>query len=51
LKFTVGEGTDAGTAYITSYNNGERVWAVSAMPGRPMKGWMLQVPPAPVGRR
>ena len=51
LKFTVGNGVDAGTAYIWSYNNGERVWAESSMPSRPMKGWMLQVPAAPVGRK
>ena len=38
---------DAGSAFITSYDSGSKVWAESAMPGRPMKGWMLQLPPNP----
>ncbi|MFN7920600.1 MAG: hypothetical protein U0Q16_10920 [Bryobacteraceae bacterium] len=50
LKYTVGNGVDAGTSFITSYDNGERVWVESAMPGRPMKGWLLQRPAAPSGR-
>lgn len=46
LKYVVGGGTEAGTNYITSYDNGARVWVEAATPGRPMKGWML-LQPAP----
>jgi hypothetical protein len=48
LAFSHTNGVDAGTAYITSYNNGTKVWAESVDPNRPMKGWMLMVPPAVV---
>jgi hypothetical protein len=52
LHFTISGGLgavggDAGNAFITSYDNGSKIWAESAMPGRPMKGWMLQLPPNP----
>ncbi|MBL8189003.1 MAG: hypothetical protein JNK38_13415 [Acidobacteria bacterium] len=46
LKYIVGAGTDAGTNFITSFDNGARIWVESGTPGRPMKGWMLQQPPA-----
>lgn len=48
LAFSHSNGVDAGKVFITSYNNGAKVWAESADPNRPMKGWMLMVPPAPV---
>lgn len=47
LAFSHSNGVDAGKAYITSYNNGAKVWAESVDPNRPMKGWLLLVPPAP----
>ncbi|MFN0109695.1 MAG: hypothetical protein ACKVZH_12650 [Blastocatellia bacterium] len=46
LKYIVSAGTDAGTNFITSFDNGARIWVESGTPGRPMKGWMLQPPPA-----
>lgn len=46
LQFTF-NGTDAGGAFITSYDQGSKVWVESATPGRPMKGWMLLLPPNP----
>jgi hypothetical protein len=46
LAFSHSNGVDAGKAYITSYNNGTKIWAESVDPNRPMKGWMLMVPPA-----
>lgn len=46
LRFSV-NGVEAGTTFITSYDNGSKVWAEGATPGRPMKGWMLLLPPNP----
>jgi hypothetical protein len=47
LQFVTSAGSDAGKAFITSYDNGSKIWAEAASPGRPMKGWMLQLPPNP----
>ncbi|MBX7055120.1 MAG: hypothetical protein K1X36_09210 [Pyrinomonadaceae bacterium] len=46
LQFSF-NGTDAGGAFITSYDEGAKVWVEAATPGRPMKGWMLLLPPNP----
>jgi len=48
LAFSHSNGVDAGKVYITSYNNGTKIWAESVDTNRPMKGWMLLVPAAPV---
>lgn len=47
LSFKNQNGTDAGQAFITSYDGGSKVWVEAASPGRPMKGWMLLLPPNP----
>jgi outer membrane protein assembly factor BamB len=47
LAFSHKNGVDAGKVYITSYDNGARVWVEGIEAARPMKGWMLQIPPAP----
>ncbi len=46
LQFSF-NGNDAGGAFITSYDQGSKVWVEAATPGRPMKGWMLLLPPNP----
>jgi hypothetical protein len=48
--FRVNGNIDAGTIFITSYDNGARIWVESAMPSRPMKGWLLQEPAKPRGK-
>jgi hypothetical protein len=48
LKFSHKDGTDAGAVYITSYNGGTKVWVEGTDANRPMKGWMLMVPSAPL---
>lgn len=47
LAFKNSDGGDAGQAFITSYDGGFRVWVEAASPGRPMKGWMIALPPNP----
>lgn len=47
LQFTHKNGVDAGKAAITSYDKGAKIWAEAAALGRPMKGWMFQVPANP----
>lgn len=48
--FKVNGNIDAGTIFITSYDNGAKIWVESAMASRPMKGWLLQEPAKPRGK-
>jgi hypothetical protein len=46
LSFTVGT-TGAGNAKFWPYDNGARLWVEPTTPGRPMNGWLLQLPSPP----
>jgi hypothetical protein len=43
LSFMVGS-TSAGSAKFTVHDHGAKLWAEPTTPGRPMNGWMLQLP-------
>ena len=50
LSFMVGS-TSAGSAKFWVHDNGAKLWAEPTTPGRPMNGWMLQLPPPSVPKK
>lgn len=50
LSFMVGA-VSAGSTRFWVHDNGAKLWAEPTTPGRPMNGWMLQVPPSPVPKK
>ena len=46
LSFTVGS-TGAGSAKFWVHDHGAKLWAEPTTPGRPMNGWLLQLPSPP----
>jgi hypothetical protein len=46
LSFMVGP-TSAGNAKFWPHDHGARLWVEPTTPGRPMNGWMLQLPEPP----
>jgi hypothetical protein len=50
LSFTVGS-TGAGSSNFTVHDNGAKLWVEPNEEGRPMKGWLLELPPPSVTKR
>ena len=46
LSFMVGP-TSAGNAKFWAYEHGAKLWVEPTTPGRPMNGWMLELPAPP----
>jgi hypothetical protein len=40
--------SDAGAVRFWVYDNGARLWIEHTTPGRPMRGWYMQLPPPPI---